>query len=308
MTHKDNLTGEILKVLSGYESPVLRYSDFRDLIEQHRKQLKIPSQLTPRELLNLLLQENQIEELNLDFPFRPETRYVTRPIPTLEKLQCIYPDAYFSHQTAAIINKLSHEHLEQVYLNKEQKGKEQKDAELSQERIDYAFRNKPRITSNKTKCDASTVYLLHGKNTKQAGVIQTVSKPYGNLRVTTIERTLIDMVVRPFYSGGHVEVLAAFRKAKTVVSVSQLRRLLAELQYLYPYHQAIGFYLESARVYPENDIEQFRSMEKRFDFYLTHDMDKPQYSEEWRIYYPKELTSISMNQEINLGEQAASTP
>lgn len=75
------------------------------------------------------------------------------------------------------------------------------------------------------------------------------------------------------------------------VSVSDLKKLLIELDYVYPYHQAIGFYLESTG-YSEEEVDQFREIEVRFDFYLAHAMEGIEYSPEWRIYYPQELPRL----------------
>ena len=67
---------------------------------------------------------------------------------------------------------------------------------------------------------------------------------YGPLRFTNLERTLIDAAVRPVYAGGVFEVRKAYQLAKEKVSVNRLAALLQKLNYIYPYHQAIGFYLE----------------------------------------------------------------
>jgi hypothetical protein len=135
------------------------------------------------------------------------------------------------------------------------------------------------------------VFLLNGKNTNSLGVASIQSDTGGTIRVTNIERTLIDMAVRPFYSGGPVEVMNAFRNAMPRVSVPELKKMLIELDYVYPFHQAIGFYLQSAG-YSEEEIDQFRQIEVRFDFYLAHAMNGIEYSSEWRLYYPQELARL----------------
>lgn len=59
-------------------------------------------------------------------------------------------------------------------------------------------------------------------NTGRRGVItyrRSNKLIYG---VTGPERTLIDITVRPFYSGGPKAVLEAYRQAKDVVSIQKL--------------------------------------------------------------------------------------
>ena len=62
-----------------------------------------------------------------------------------------------------------------------------------------------------------------------------------DLRTTTLERTLIDIAVRPFYAGGVAEVAKACEMAKNKeVSVNRLASMLTKMHFGYPYHQAIG--------------------------------------------------------------------
>jgi hypothetical protein len=73
------------------------------------------------------------------------------------------------------------------------------------------------------------------------------------------------------------------------VSVNRLTALLSKLGYVYPYHQAIGFYLEKAGSYRDAQVTLLERIEMSFDFYLTHQMKETEYSPRWRLYYPKGL-------------------
>lgn len=61
--------------------------------------------------------------------------------------------------------------------------------------------------------------------------------------MTKLERTLIDIAVRPNYAGGVHHVLEAYAAAKSRVSVNVLLATLQKMEYVYPYHQVIGFYI-----------------------------------------------------------------
>jgi predicted transcriptional regulator of viral defense system len=117
--------------------------------------------------------------------------------------------------------------------------------------------------------------------------------PWGSngvpLDVTGIERTLIDIAVRPVYAGGVFEVLRAYQLAASRVSVNRLAALLRKLDYVYPYHQAVGFYLDKAGVYGSEQLAMLREIPMEFDFHLVHEMapDDTEYSEKWRLFYPK---------------------
>lgn len=104
-----------------------------------------------------------------------------------------------------------------------------------------------------------------------------------------MERTLIDIVVRPAYSGGTRAVLEAYRLARHRVTVSKIAQLLRALDYRYPYHQAVGFYMHAAG-YSAEDQSYFASMEMKYDFYLGHGLQHNVFDKTWRIFHPRGLS------------------
>ena len=91
------------------------------------------------------------------------------------------------------------------------------------------------------------------------------------------------------YAGGVFEVLKAFKTAKLndQVSVNKLSATLKKLDYVYPYHQAIGFYMERSGVYDNDSLDILRRFEMKFDFYLDYHMEDKEYSKDWKLFYPK---------------------
>jgi len=65
-----------------------------------------------------------------------------------------------------------------------------------------------------------------------------------------------------------------------------LSAMLKKLSFNYPYHQAIGFYLERAG-YRDSSVELFRSIPRKFDFYLEHGLKENEYVKDWRLFIPK---------------------
>jgi hypothetical protein len=91
------------------------------------------------------------------------------------------------------------------------------------------------------------------------------------LRVTGIDRTLIDIAVRPAYAGGVFQVLDAYRGAKHRASVGNILAALKALDYMYPYHQAIAFYMQHAG-WPASRYDRLKKLGLEHDFYLAHDI------------------------------------
>ena len=55
---------------------------------------------------------------------------------------------------------------------------------------------------------------------------------------------------------------------------------------MYPYHQAIGFYLERAG-YKESVLQLVEELGIEYNFYLTYQMTDIVPNDRWKLYVPK---------------------
>jgi hypothetical protein len=196
--------------------------------------------------------------------------------------------SYLSHGTAVYLHGLGQDIPATFFVNKEQGAKEQA-GKLTQESLDRAFSSQPRQSKLVFADDAGRRYVvISGKFTDRLEVGEVTGPAEEALPATKLERTLVDIAVRPIYSGGVHKVLEAYRAAQGRASVNVLLATLKKLGYLYPYHQAIGFYLERAG-YGPRDLDLARRPGFHFDFYLTHGIKNREYSSDWRLHYPRGL-------------------
>jgi hypothetical protein len=193
--------------------------------------------------------------------------------------------AYLSHGTAVLLHGLTDQLPHTIYVNREQTSTGWSSGELTQRAIDQAFSHKPRTSNSLFTYEQSQIVLSHGKNTGRLEV-GTLDFDREQLPVTKLERTLIDITVRPIYGGGVYQVLQAYRNAKDRLSTATLVATLAKLDFVYPYHQAIGFYMQKAE-YPPKALERLKALGMRFNFYLAHDIRDRAFDPEWRLFYPK---------------------
>jgi predicted transcriptional regulator of viral defense system len=171
-----------------------------------------------------------------------------------------------------------------IYVNQEQSPKSPPEG-ATQESITSAFGNHQRQSNYIFKYAGTQYVLLSGKNTGRAGVIQLKGPDGKDVDVTDLERTLIDIVVRPAYAGGTNQVADPYKHALDKIDVDHLTKLLKKMQYVYPYHQSIGFLLERAGG-TEKDWRRLKNLGTDFDFYLDYKMKSPAYNKDWRLYYP----------------------
>ena len=157
---------------------------------------------------------------------------------------------------------------------------------LSQEGINRAFSNKCRISNNRIDFGDVKICLLNGQNTGRLGVTKTDFNG-STVNVTNIERTLIDATVRTVYTGGIGEVAKAFANAVEKFSVEKIADYLRDLNYTYPYHQAIGYYLDRTGKFTDNELSPLRRSSIEFDFFITYQLRNPGYNEKWRLFIPK---------------------
>jgi hypothetical protein len=280
---------QILEYFNSLPNRVLRLSDLRRILTEERGQWQLAKSTTPAGFMEFLTEQGSLRKLHFPFPHREETRYTWGEVPLLEVVASIKPEGYFSHYTAMRLHGLTEQIPKTIYLNHEQAPHTPSDT-LDQRNVDNAFRSKPRVSNNVVDFGSVRICLVNGMYTNAAGVI-TETLVYDDngparVRVTDLERTLIDIAVRPVYSGGVGEVAKAYELAKGRASVNRLVVRLRSLGYAYPYHQAIGFYLERAGYNP-TALSLLREMPMRIDFYLTHQMRETHYVPHWRLFVPK---------------------
>jgi predicted transcriptional regulator of viral defense system len=280
---------DIQNHLENLPTSMLTRTQIDRILFENREFWRVSVSTTVQNFIDFLLKETKLKIIKLKFPSRTMDRYIWGSASTFEIVSSLKPDSYFTHYTAVYLHELTEQIPKTIYLNFEQLPKYRVDKELVQQRIDFAFKKPWRVSQNKALYKGHNVCILNGMFTGKLGVVET-SSPYGEkISVTNIERTLIDITVRPIYSGGIFEVLKAYKLAKGRVSVNKLAAMLKKLNYLYPYHQAIGFYLEKAGVYGSTQINLIQKIDRKYDFYLTHQMKDISYSKKWRLYFPKGL-------------------
>jgi predicted transcriptional regulator of viral defense system len=268
---------------------VLIRAQIDKILFENRRFWRASASTTVQNFIDFLLKETKLKIIKYEFPYRTMERYIWGDASIYEIVLSLKPDSYFTHYTAMYLHELTEQIPKTFYLNFEQPAKKRVEKSLSQQRINSAFTRPWRTSQNISLYKDYKICLLNGMFTGKLGVIETASPDGGKIYVTNVERTLIDIAVRPVYSGGVFEVLKAYRLAQGKVSINKLSAMLEKLNYIYPYHQAIGFYLDKAKVYKESQINLMQRFDMKYDFYLTHQMKNISYSKKWRLFFPKGL-------------------
>ncbi len=291
MPKKVQLSAVRTDILAFFEKQNRRIYDELELAQifhQQRKSWQLSSVITVEKFADYLVRRTPMVRHKFSFPRFSPCRYVWEDAPLNEVLLSLKANSYLSHHSAAFLHGLTEKAPSAHYVTFEQASKQDRRKPITQKEIDDAFSRPVRTSNNFATFKKQRVFLLNGMHTGQLGVIHRLREEGETLSVTNIERTLLDIVVRPNYAGGVAEALQAFRLARGRLSTNKLLATYKQLNFVYPYHQAIGFYLERAG-YGAAAVRAFRALEMKYDFYLDHDMGETTFCRPWRLYIPANL-------------------
>jgi len=288
ISREETLIGEFREKLAQSPKRVYSQSELAPLIADLRVKRAFPRDLSERTFLRRLIQDGILKEIALNATYSFDAkRYHWGPFSDYELALSLKPGGYLSHGTAARLHNLIDHEPTTIYINKEQSPKNSKGT-LTQTGINRAYSNKQRQSGYIVMHDRTRIVLLSGKNTSRLGVTKIRGPQDEHLELTDLERTLIDIAVRPSYAGGAKKVAKAYRNAASQTSVLRLTKMLEQLGYVYPYHQTLGFYLQNAG-HPQSTLQPLRDLGLNFDFYLEHGMTQPRMDSSWRVYCPQDI-------------------
>jgi hypothetical protein len=294
----------------------------RDLTKRAQKALisKLPKTFFERELYAAA------EELQEEFSFSDSTKYRLLSLPkriplvwnkktqgelkafdptTVDNLEIIeawgrQKNCYLSHFSALYFNGLIEQRPVDFYITKEIKNKlaYSSTGKLNEFSVRQAFLKPARHTNNYFSFKTHTYYLLEKIDLGLIGVVKKTI-PYGGqsleVKITSPERTFLDSIISPHYSGGMANILKAY--SNTDLNLSALFEFYNVLKPTYPYWQSIGFVLEKlgnskgAKLWDA----KFKNR-KTIPFYLEHEAKNYwKLSEKWNLYYPGGLFNESKN-------------
>lgn len=268
--------------------------DLGAIFKEQRERWRLPTIMRLTDFVEYLATKSYLTEVELSPTLerysRKLVRFTWRDCSPLELACSIRGGAYLSHGTAVFVHGLNDKLPTTVFVNREQSPKPPPRSAPTQEALDRTFAaGKKQRTSSLVYTDGRNRFVvLAGKDTRNAGVVDAVDPYGGRIRVTNIERTLIDIAVRPVYAGGVEQVLEAYGGAVEVASISKVVALLRRVGHVYPYHQCIGYYADRAG-FPPGRLGKLTSIGLDLDFYLTYGIASPYYIEKWRLYVPQHL-------------------
>jgi hypothetical protein len=266
---------------------VFRRTDLATVLHQYGAEWRIPGVTSTDKFVAFLIEHDILRQVVLESEhYRSLKRYVRQDPSPYELGLSIGKSPYLSHASAVAVHGLTDQIPKVVYVNDEQTPKNLPTPTLTQEGIDRAFAGGQRTSRAIYLAGSVRIAVIGGKHTGRLEVGQIRALDGTLVDVTKLERTLIDIAVRPDYAGGPYQVLDAYTAARGRVSINVFVATLKKLAYAYPYHQVVGFYMQRAG-YDPGKLEQLKRLGLNFDFYLAYGMRERDFNSDWRLYIPK---------------------
>ncbi len=276
----------IQEVLRQRPGGVFTEAELHALRSERREEWHLAKRVTTRAFIEFLVESLGLRIVQLKSEaYGHVIRYAWGEYSPFNMALSLRPRGYLSHGTAILLHGLNDQLPKTIYVNQEQSAKPRGHG-LTQERLTLAFTRRQRTSNYIYAFGTHRAVILSGKQTGAWGVSQLIG-PHGEaLPVTGLARTLVDIAVRPAYAGGIQQTLEAYRGARGRVHGAAVVSALEHLDYVYPYHQAIGFLMERAG-FGEEDLEPLARLGMQLDFYLLHGMRNPSLNSRWRLFVPQ---------------------
>lgn len=266
---------------------VYTQKDLYQLIEEKRIEWGLPGSTPPTQIVYKWLENGfftkHVFQLSNDEEF---IAFLFQEPSIFELAVALRSKSYISHYPAVYLHELTTQVPKTIYTTQELSLKRHPKSSLTQDGIHQAFSKPQRRSHLTTRYKEYTIVLLSGKHSGRNGVLLS-TRYKSSFSLTNLERTLIDITVRPNYAGGAFAVLSAYQNAIGLheLSTNRMMAALKALDLIYPYQQAIGFYLERAG-YKGRLLDTLRKQITPYEFYLDYDISQRTYNEDWHIWHP----------------------
>jgi hypothetical protein len=197
---------DIVSLFEDYPQNIFDLSTLNKIFCENRAFWRLPANMSRTYFIKYLIQNAKLKKHTFPFPYGTLARYTWGDVLLYQLLLSIKPNCHFTHYTAMFFHELTEQIPKTIYINWEQTPKGRPKQKLEQKRIDWAFKRKTRLSKNIAEYQNIKIHLLNGMFTDNLGVTDGIGPNGEKIRLTDVERTLIDITVRPEYAGGVFEV------------------------------------------------------------------------------------------------------
>jgi predicted transcriptional regulator of viral defense system len=272
------------------EKIIYGVKDLISIFNSNNRKWNLSYATTFQKFVDFLIEKSHLEEINLGSKILYGWKIDKYGEDIIYEIAInLKPRSYISHYSAMFLNNMTEQIPKTIYVTYDRETKLiNYNKKLEQSKIDLAFSKKKEAKDVSYTFKGYRFVLINSPSSEKIGV-KSIMLPTGLIiPVTNIERTLIDIIVRPELSGGIHEIIKAYKSIDTV-QIAKLKTYLKKKDYVYPFEQSIGFCLEYAGIDSEKVDLFFYGCALEYNFYLDRGLEHPKFSNRWKLYYPNFL-------------------
>ena len=206
-------------------------------------------------------------------------RYSLYDITAYDFVNSLSSDTFFSMTTALNLQGLSKFRDNFIFYSQEQNKKKQVSNKLTQSLIDDAYKKEYRYTNSTAEYSGYYIVFLMPKFSNQVEVVK-----YKNFKISSINRSLVEILINIQYFKGFESVINNFKPLKNNLNIDKIYSVVERFDLIYPYFQLLGFTLNQIG-FKNSELSIFKKKISQFNFYTQKNKKHYSYNKYWKIYY-----------------------
>ena len=189
-------------------------------------------------------------------------------------------NAFFSMFTSLNIQGFTNFRDNFIFISKERMQRVNFSSKnITQEAIDKAFANKPRRTKAHNTIYDYNIVMLESNNTQAVGIIN-----HNGYKVSSINRAFVEIISNIQYSKTPDDVISEFRTLKDKLNTNEIFNIIEKFDFIYPYYQLTGYYLEKIG-FSKEELSKFFNKKTNLIFYTMKNKEDYSLDKYWGIKY-----------------------
>lgn len=291
MGRKELFNANKTQILKQFKKKPFYFSsvDISRIKDELKKKSLIPGSMSYDRFLNRLIDEG-LNTFSLSVQGSYKTRYSFKKNLDHDLFASILSGkkTFLSMTTALRLQGLTDYRNEVIFVSREQsdKGYYNYDNELKQEAVDTAFiQGIPRYSNSIGELDGKNYVFL---SPKYSDCYEVITMKNG-VKVSSINRAFVEMIVNIHYFKTYTTIIDIFQPLKEKLDIRKIYKFIEMLNYIYPYFQCAGFYLEQIG-FSKDELIEFKDIVSDLNFYTQKSKlelvgEDYLFNEYWKMYY-----------------------
>ena len=269
---------EILRIVK--KKAFFSINDITSILDELKEENLVSNSLTQNDFYLKLL-DNGLVAYTITIRDIEKIRYtLNKEFNIYDFVYSLEKNGFFSMFTSLNIQGLTNFRDNFIFISKDRmKRVNFNSKDITQEAIDKALTNKPRRTKAHDTIYNYNVVILESNNTQEIGIIK-----YKGYKISSINRVFVEIISNIQYSKTPDDVIYEFKNLKDKLDINEIFNIIEKFDFVYPYYQLAGYYLEKIGFLKE-ELSKFFNKKTDLIFYTIKNKEKYTLDEYWAIKY-----------------------